>query len=63
MATVLPGQTIRSREPTLSVDPLDPGLWRFQLIVVDDQRRASAPAELTVEVQAPPDLDAGDPRR
>lgn len=63
MATFVPGQTIRSREPTIEVDVLDAGNWRFELVVVDDQKRLSAPAVLRVEVQALSDFGIGVPRR
>lgn len=63
MATFVPGQTIRSRNPSIEVDALDPGHWRFELVVIDDQRRASAPAELRVEVRASTDFTIGVPRR
>lgn len=51
MLALVPGDTIRSREPQIEVDGLDPGYWRFELVVVDDQKRISAPAILRVEVQ------------
>lgn len=63
MATFVPGQMIRSREPTIEVDVLDAGNWRFELVVVDDQKRISAPAVLRVEVQASTDFGIGVPRR
>ena len=45
------GQTIRSREPTLLVENrFAPGVYRFRLVVVDDERNASAPAELVLRV-------------
>lgn len=51
MAEFTPGKTVQSREPTVRVDTLlEPGRYRFQLVVIDDQRNASEPAELTVSV-------------
>jgi hypothetical protein len=45
------GKTVRSEEPVVRVDNLlEPGLYRFQLIVVDDENNESAPAELVVQV-------------
>ena len=50
MTVFAPGQTVRSREPVMPVDALDPGVHRFQLVVVDNDRNESAPAELRVTV-------------
>lgn len=51
MAEFTPGKTVQSREPMVRVDTLlEPGRYRFQLVVIDDQRNASEPAELTVSV-------------
>lgn len=51
MADFVPGKTVPSREPQVRVDTLlDPGSYRFQLVVVDDERNVSAPAELVVSV-------------
>jgi hypothetical protein len=50
MTAFVPGQTVRSRNPVVSVDPLPPGRWRFRLVVVDNDRNESAPTDLTVEV-------------
>ena len=53
MAEFTPGKTVQSREPTVRVDTLlEPGRYRFQLVVIDDQRNASEPAELTVSVRS-----------
>lgn len=66
MTAFVPGQTVRSRSPTVEVDPLDAGRWRFQLVVLDDERNASEPAELVVEVLrrgvTPPPPPVFDPR-
>jgi hypothetical protein len=45
------GQTITSSKPAILVDGLlAPGIYRFQLIVVDDRNVASAPASLVVHI-------------
>lgn len=60
MTAFAPGQTIRSRSPLMPVDALVPGVHLFRLVVVDDDRIESEPAELRVRVlargeQPPPD--------
>jgi len=46
-----PGKPVRSREPKVSVDTiLEPGTYRFRLVVIDDEKNASAPSELLVQV-------------
>jgi hypothetical protein len=53
MATLTPGKTVASREPGLLVEnALAPGKWRFQLVVVDNDKNESEPVELVVEVVA-----------
>lgn len=53
MAILTPGKTLRSRSPELLVEnALAPGRWRFELVVVDDERNESEPVELIVEVEA-----------
>jgi hypothetical protein len=55
MAEFIPGKTVRSTEPTVRVDTLlDPGSYRFQLVVLDNARNVSAPAQLIVSVRTPP---------
>jgi hypothetical protein len=49
MATFIPGQTVKTAEPTVEVtvspnSPLPPGRHRFQLVVVDDSGNQSEPA-------------------
>lgn len=63
MVSFIPGETIRSRDPSIEVDALDPGYWRFELVVIDDQKRQSAPAILRVEVQESGVFTTGVPRR
>ncbi len=51
-----------SREPAIRVENrLEPGRYRFRLVVVDDAENASQPADLVVEV-APRVIDPIDPR-
>lgn len=57
MATLAPGQTLRSREALLAVEnALAPGSYAFTLTVVDDAGNESAPVQLGVTVvrQRPP---------
>ncbi len=49
MATFIPGQTIRTQDPTVEVtvtrnSPLPVGRHRFQLVVIDDSGNQSTPA-------------------
>ncbi len=49
MATFIPGQTVRTQDPTVEVTvtpnaPLPVGSHRFQLVVVDDSGLQSEPA-------------------
>src|SRR5262245_14248091 len=51
MAEFTPGKTVRSSEPSVRVDTLlASGRYRFRLVVLDNDRNASAPAELIVSV-------------
>ncbi|NJD11915.1 MAG: hypothetical protein FIB01_16220 [Gemmatimonadetes bacterium] len=51
MPILVEGQTVRGRAPTLAVENrLEPGAYRFRLVVIDDEGNASAPAELVVRV-------------
>lgn len=51
MASFVRGQPIATREPFVTVDAgLEPGLHRFQLEVVTDDRRVSEPATVVVQV-------------
>lgn len=51
MAEFTPGKTVRSSEPAVRVDTLlASGRYRFRLVVLDNDRNASAPAELIVSV-------------
>lgn len=51
MATFAPGQTIKTREPTITVDAgLGIGTHRFQLVVLTDTGQTSAPAVVAVQV-------------
>jgi hypothetical protein len=65
MAAFVPGQEIRSDAPIMVVDAgLKPGTYRFQLVVVDDSGNASAPAflSMTVQAAAPPPPPPSGPR-
>jgi hypothetical protein len=49
------GKEVVSAAPMVSVDnPLRPGSYRFQLVVIDDSGNASTPAFLSVSVLEPP---------
>ena len=51
MATLEPGQTLRTREPVLSVDgSYKPGRHRFQLVVIRNDKQASQPDTVVVEI-------------
>jgi len=51
MASFAIGQTIKTREPAITVDPgLDPGRHRFRLEVVRQDGRTSVPDEIVVEI-------------
>ena len=51
MTTLTPGKTVRSRDPELLVEnALAAGSWRFQLVVVDEEKNESEPVELIVQV-------------
>lgn len=55
MATFVPGETVRTQDPTVEVTvtanaPLPPGRHRFQLVVVDDSGLQSEPAVAEVIV-------------
>ncbi len=53
MAVFKPGEPVETREPAVRVDPgLRPGVYRFQLVVVNQQGRSSVPDVITVVVQA-----------
>ena len=49
-----PGREFATKVPTITVDPgLRPGEHRFELVVIDDQGRQSAPDERVVTVLPP----------
>ena len=55
MATFVPGQDVRTQDPTVEVTispqtPLPPGRHRFQLVVIDDAGNQSEPAVAEVIV-------------
>ena len=50
MTAFVPGKTVRSRTPTVSVDPIPAGRWQFTLVVVDDENNLSAPTTLNLDV-------------
>lgn len=50
MPQFAPGQTIRTRGPSIRVDRLPIGTHRFRLVVTGRGRRTSLPAELVVKV-------------
>jgi hypothetical protein len=41
---------VETDKPTVEVDPLPQGQHRFRLVVVDDKKRFSQPAEFVVTV-------------
>lgn len=54
MVAMVPGKTVRSKDPTLSVDgDLAAGRYRFRLVVVDDEANESLASDLIVQVLAP----------
>ena len=59
-----PGTTIETREPAVIVDAgLEPGIYRFRLVVKNDRGVESLPADLTITVlkpiRGPADEEAG----
>jgi len=51
MAVLVPGQVFRSRAPMLPVEnALEPGSYRFRLVVVDNEQNRSLPTDLVVRV-------------
>lgn len=51
MVQFIPQEPHRSKVPQVLVEnPLRPGRYRFSLVVVDDSRNVSEPAEITVTV-------------
>lgn len=52
MAKFISDQPIETKEPQIVVDPgLKPGVYRFQLVVIDEQGNESAPAEIQVQIR------------
>jgi hypothetical protein len=52
MAAFVAGQTVIASQPAVVVDAITvPGLYRFQLVVVDDANVASAPTTLLVRIK------------
>jgi hypothetical protein len=53
MATFEPNRPIKTREPQIQVDNrLEPGIYRFQLIVTDSKGRQSQPVFQDVRIVA-----------
>ena len=51
MVQLATNQPFRSRVPQIAVEnPLKPGSYRFSLVVVDEAKNESQPAEITVTV-------------
>lgn len=51
MAVFTTGQTIQTTTPTVLVEnKLEAGTYRFRLVVIDDEKNASQPTELTVTI-------------
>ena len=51
MVQLVPDKPHRSKEPQVLVEnPLEPGRYRFSLVVVDDANNESVPFELVVSV-------------
>lgn len=60
MAAFSPGRMVTSTQPAVQVDGITvPGIYQFQLVVVDDRSIASAPASILVQIVGP---GATDPR-
>ena len=60
MAVLVPGRGFATSNPQLHVENvLEPGSYRFQLVVVDDAQNESVPADLTVLVTSGRDFDLG----
>ena len=60
MPVFKPGTTVDTREPVVVVEAgLEPGIYRFRLVVVNERGVASLPAELTVTVLKPTRGSAG----
>jgi hypothetical protein len=54
MVQLATNQPFRSRDPRITVEnPLKPGSYRFSLVVVDEAKNESQPAEITVTVVQP----------
>ena len=43
---------LRTRRPTVRVDPLPPGRYRFELVVTDTAGHVSAPTQVEVVVES-----------
>ena len=51
MAKFRPNEPVETKDPFVKVENLfEPGIYRFQLIVVDDQGKQSPPAEQEVKI-------------
>lgn len=60
MPELSPGKPVTSKTPELLVEnKFDAGLYRFELVVIDDSGLESAPAELVVTVGEPSRLLGG----
>lgn len=51
MADFTRKRRLRTRRPTVRVDPLPPGRYRFELVVTDTAGHDSAPAQVEVVVE------------
>jgi hypothetical protein len=60
MTLLVPGRAFATSNPQLHVENvLEPGTYRFQLVVVDDSQNESVPADLIVLVRPRGRLDPG----
>ena len=60
MPVLVPRKPVTIREPQLLVEnKLPPGRYRFELVVIDDAKNESDPAQLVVTVQERPTRPTG----
>jgi hypothetical protein len=53
MANLPLNQPVPTKQATITIGPLHPGLYVFQLVVVDEANNVSQPARQTVLVKGP----------
>ena len=52
--TLEAGKTVTTTDPQIVIAAMDPGMYLFELVVVDDMNLSSTPARWGVTVQPPP---------